>query len=399
MTQTPSAAPPLEGLRILEFAGLGPGPFAGMMLADMGAEVIRIDRPGGGVSPTVGTADPTLDYLARGRRSLALNLKAPEAKEIALRLIEGADGLIEGYRPGVMERLGLGPEVALARNPRLVYGRMTGWGQAGPVSHSAGHDLNYIAITGALWASGPADRAPAFPMNLLGDFGGGGMFLAYGMVAGFLKAARTGQGDVIDAAICDGTHALMAMIHSMRAMGRWQDARQANALDGGVPWYGVYECSDGRWISIGALEPQFWAKLLELLNLDPATIGDRADRSTWPAIRKTLTEVFLSADRDHWCALLEGTDACFAPVLSPAEAAAYPHNIARGAFAPGGGDQPMPAPRFAHAATPLPGLPPRAGQDSRAVLEDAGFATEEVAELIRSGAVACAPAHPEEDPT
>ncbi|WP_226941775.1 CaiB/BaiF CoA transferase family protein [Pseudooceanicola spongiae] len=399
MTEFPSAAPPLEGIRIVEFTGLGPGPFAGMMLADMGAEIIRIDRPGSGISPSVGATDPTLDYLARGRRSVALNLKAPGAVDVALRLIKDADGLIEGFRPGVMERLGLGPDVALSCNPRLVYGRMTGWGQTGPVSAAAGHDLNYIALSGALWASGSADGPPAFPLNLLGDFGGGGMFLAYGMLAGFLKAARTGQGDVIDAAICDGMSTLMAMIHSQRAMGKWRDTRQSNSLDGGVPWYGVYECADGGWITIGALEPQFWARLLDLLRLDPAQMGDRSDRSTWAAMRATLSALFLSQSRDHWCALLEGTDACFAPVLSPAEAASHPHNLARGVFAQGPGDQPMPAPRFAHSQTPLPAKPPLPGADSRSVLVDAGFAAEEIAALVQSGAVACATDHSEEDPS
>jgi len=385
VTDTASAAPPLAGLRIIEFAGIGPGPFAGMMLADMGAEVIRIDRPGATGGPTAG--DPTLDFMARGRRSLALNLKTPGAVDLALRLVEGADGLIEGFRPGVMERLGLGPDVCHARNPRLVYGRMTGWGQAGPVAHAAGHDLNYIALSGALWATGEAGRKPTFPLNLLGDFGGGGMYLAFGMVTGLLKAARTGQGDVVDAAICDGTSSLMTMIHSRRAMGVWRDEREANALDGGMPWYGVYECADGAWITIGALEPQFWACLLDLLGLDPDEMGDRADRSRWPVMRETLTRIFLSQPRAHWVDLLEGTDACFAPVLSPAEAAEHPHNRARGIFAADGPTQPMPAPRFAGAPTPLPPAPPRAGDHSRAVLEEAGLSAEEIETAFASGAV------------
>lgn len=388
MTDMPSAAPPLAGLRIIEFAGIGPGPFAGMMLADMGAEVIRIDRPGGQGSPSAGGFDPALDFMARGRRSLALNLKSRDAVELALDLLAEADGLIEGFRPGVMERLGLGPDVVHARNPRLVYGRMTGWGQDGPIAHTAGHDLNYIALSGALWATGEAGRAPTFPLNLLGDFGGGGMYLAFGMVAGLLKAARTGRGDVVDAAICDGTSSLMTMIHSRRAMGVWRDERAANALDGGVPWYGIYECADGGWVSIGALEPQFWACLLEKLEIAPEEIGDRADRSQWPAIRARLSETFLSQPRAHWCDLLEGTDACFAPVLSPAEAADHPHNRARGIFAPEGPAQPMPAPRFAEAATPLPPAPPKAGADSRKVLEEAGLDAARIESLFGSGAVA-----------
>lgn len=381
MTDGATAAP-LAGLRIVEFAGIGPGPFAGMMLADMGAEIVRIDRPG------AAKGDPALDFMARGRRSLALDLKRPEAVALALWLVAGADGLIEGFRPGVMERLGLGPEVCRARNPRLVYGRMTGWGQDGPVAQAAGHDLNYIALSGALWSIGEAGRPPAIPLNLLGDFGGGGMFLAFGMVTGLLKAARSGQGDVVDAAICDGTAALMAMIYSRRAMGLWADRRQANLLDGGVPWYGVYQCADGEWITIGAIEPQFWACLLELLGLEPAEIGDRARPEDWPAMRARLAALFLSRPRAHWCALLEGTDACFAPVLSPAEAPAHPHNAARGIFAPAGPAQPMPAPRFATAQTPLPSAPPRhPGADSRAILRDAGLAEAEIAALFHSGAV------------
>lgn len=385
MTDNASAAPPLAGLRIIEFAGIGPGPFAGMMLADMGAEIIRIDRPGGTTGPTAG--DPALDFMARGRKSLALNLKNPSAVELALDLIETADGLIEGFRPGVMERLGLGPEQCHARNSRLVYGRMTGWGQDGPVSHAAGHDLNYIALTGALWASGESGRKPTFPLNLLGDFGGGGMFLAFGMVTGMLQAARTGKGDVVDAAICDGTSALMTMIHSRRAMGVWKDERAANALDGGMPWYDVYECADGGWVSIGALEPQFYAKLLELLDLDPADLGDRADRTCWPAIRNRFTDIFLSKPRDHWVSLMEGTDACFAPVLSPAEVGTHPHNAARGIYAADGPTQPMPAPRFASSATPLPSVPPIVGADSRAVLEETGLDSEKIEALFSSGAV------------
>lgn len=377
-------APPLAGLRIIEFAGIGPGPFAGMMLADMGADIIRIERPGA-VSVT-GSDAYDLDFLARGRKSLALNLKVQGAVDLALRLIDGADGVIEGFRPGVMERLGLGPEICHARNPRLVYGRMTGWGQTGPVSPTAGHDLNYIALSGALWASGEAGRAPTFPLNLLGDFGGGGMFLAFGMVTGLLKAARTGQGDVVDAAIVDGTATLMAMIYSRRAMGKWRDERGANALDGGVPWYGVYTCADGGWITIGALEPQFWAVLLDKLGLDAATMGDRSDPATWPAIRETLAGIFASQPRDHWVALLQETDACFAPVLSPSEAPDHPHHRARGVFSQDP-VQPMPAPRFARSRTPLPGKPPQPGADSRTILEDAGLPAAEIETLFASGAV------------
>lgn len=379
-----ASAPPLAGLRIIEFAGIGPGPFAGMMLADMGAEIIRVERPGAG-SPT-GQGAHELEFLARGRKSIALNMKAPGALDLAMQLIEGADGLIEGFRPGVMERLGLGPDVCLSRNPRLIYGRMTGWGQDGPVSKTAGHDLNYIALSGALWATGEAGRAPTFPLNLLGDFGGGGMFLAFGMVTGLLKAARTGQGDVVDAAIVDGTAALMSMIYSRRAMGLWQDERAANALDGGVPWYGVYACSDGKWITIGALEPQFWAVLVEELGLQGDNLANRSDRSTWPALREKLAAIFLSKPRDHWTALLQDRDACFAPVLSPAEAPDHPHNRARSIFSDGP-VQPMPAPRFAHSQTPLPSTPPAPGAHSREVLEGLGLSATNINTLFSKGAV------------
>lgn len=379
-----ASAPPLAGLRIIEFAGIGPGPFAGMMLADMGAEIIRIERPGA-ASPT-GQGAHELEFLARGRKSIALNMKKAGALDLALELIESADGLIEGFRPGVMERLGLGPDVCLERNPRLVYGRMTGWGQEGPVSKTAGHDLNYIALSGALYASGEGDRAPTFPLNLLGDFGGGGMFLAFGMVTGLLKVARTGKGDVVDAAIVDGTAALMAMIYSRRAMGVWRDERASNALDGGVPWYGVYECADGQWVTIGSLEPQFWAVLLDKLGLTAKDMGDRADRSQWPAMRARLTEIFLSQPRDHWVALLQDTDACFAPVLSMAEAPDHPHNQARGIFSDGP-VQPMPAPRFTHSDTPLPSTPPQPGADSRTVLETLGLASGKIETLFKEGVV------------
>lgn len=371
---------PLAGVRIVEFAGIGPGPFAGMMLADMGAEVIRIDRPGAQAHPQ--------DFLARGRRSLVLDMKRPEAAEVALTLLETADGLIEGYRPGVMERLGLGPEAVHARNPKLVYGRMTGWGQEGPLAHAAGHDLNYIALSGAVWGTGAADQPPGFAQNMLGDFGGGAMFLAFGMVSGLFNAQRTGWGDVIDAAICDGAAALMAMTYSFRAMGRWQDARGANLLDGGVPWYGVYTCADGGWITIGPLEPKFWADMLRLLEIDPAELGDRRDPANWPAMRARFTALFASQPRAHWVALLEGTDACFAPVLSYEEARTHPHNAARGVFAAEGPEQPMPAPRFRDATTALPPAAPAPGADTRAVLADAGLEAETIDYLYNRGVIA-----------
>lgn len=370
---------PLSGLRIVEFAGIGPGPFAAMMLADMGAEVFRVDRIGADYDP--------YDFLARGRRSIALDLKKPAAVEVALKLIGRSDGLIEGFRPGVMERLGLGPDVCRARNPRLVYGRMTGWGQDGPLAQAAGHDLNYIALTGALWATGPADRAPTFAANLLGDFGGGGMFLALGMVAGLLQAARIGQGEVVDAAITDGTHTLMSFIHARRASGSWRDARGVNTLDGGVPWYGVYQCSCGGWISIAALEPRFWEELLRLLQLSEAELGDRADPLRWPVMRRVFEDVFQAKPRDHWVALLEGTDACFAPVLSPAEATLHPHNRARNAFAATGPDQPVPAPRFGNKDIPQTASPAAPGAHSDTILAELGISDVDISALHEAGAV------------
>lgn len=372
---------PLHGLKIIEFRGLGPGPFAAMMLADMGADVIRIERPG------ASDDDPAAGYQARGRRSIALDLKQPAAVDIALDLIASADGLIEGFRPGVMERLGLGPDVAMRLNPKLVYGRMTGWGQDGPLAQSAGHDLNYIALTGALWASGPAEAKPQFPMNLLGDFGGGAMFLAFGMLAGLIQAERRGYGDVVDAAILDGTHALMGFVHNLRAFGQWTDQREANLLDGGAPWYAVYECADGGWISIAALEHKFWLLLLDKLGIDPAEFGPRENRANWPRIKDRFTTLFLAHPRDHWRDLLEATDVCFAPVLSPAEAAAHPHNMARRIF-PTGGDQPAPAPRFHAARVPTPKPAPTPGADSHEILRDLGLDDDRIAGLVASGAVA-----------
>ncbi|MEM6637678.1 MAG: CaiB/BaiF CoA-transferase family protein [Pseudomonadota bacterium] len=370
---------PLSGLRIVEFAGIGPGPFAAMMLSDMGADVIRVDR--------IGADYDRHDFLARGRRSIALDLKQPAAVEVALKLIDGSDGLIEGFRPGVMERLGLGPDVCRVRNPRLVYGRMTGWGQEGPLAQAAGHDLNYIALTGALWTTGGPDGAPTFAANLLGDFGGGGMFLALGMVAGLLRAARTGAGDVVDAAITDGTHMLMSFIHARRASGRWRDLRGANTLDGGAPWYGVYECACGGWVSVAAIEPRFWEELLRLLQLDGVELGNRTDPAEWPAIRTALERVFQAKPRDHWVALLEGTDACFAPVLSPAEAAKHPHNVARNAFAPTGPDQPMPAPRFGGDVKAPTASPTPPGAHTVSILADLGMSSAEISALREAGLV------------
>lgn len=336
---------PLSGLRIVEFAGLGPTPFAAMALADMGAEVIRIARPAN--RHLLG-----LDYdiLNRGRGFVALNLKAEEGRALARRLIAQADGLIEGMRPGVMERLGFGPDEMLALNRRLVYGRMTGWGQAGPLAHAAGHDINYIALSGALHAIGP-EAGPVPPLNLLGDFGGGGMYLAFGMVCAFFEAQRSGRGQVVDAAITDGTAHLMTMIYAMRQGGLWQEARGANLLDGGAPHYGCYRCKCGGFVSVGALEPQFYAELLARLGLEAEALPDRDDPANWPALKARFAEVFAQKTRDDWCAGLEGTDACFAPVLRIDEAAGHPHNRARGAFVTvDGHEQPAPAPKLSRTA-------------------------------------------------
>lgn len=331
---------PLAGLRIVEVAGLGPTPFAAMVLADMGAAVIRIERPGS--RHLLGL---TYDILNRGRGFLALDLKSDEGRAVARRLILRADGLIEGLRPGAMERLGLGPD-DFPENPRLVYGRMTGWGQTGPLAQSAGHDINYIALSGALHAIGPADR-PMPPLNLLGDFGGGAMYLAFGMVCAFFEAARSGTGQVIDAAITDGTAHLMAMIQAMAAGGVWDAAREANLLDGAAPFYRCYACKCGRFLAVGAIEPKFWAEFLGRIGLDPANLPDQMDRARWPETGAAVAVRMAERTRDEWAALLEGTDACAAPVLTLDEAPAHPHNVARGAYvAHDGITQPAPAPRL-----------------------------------------------------
>jgi alpha-methylacyl-CoA racemase len=377
------AAPagPLKGLRILEFAGIGPGPFCGMLLADLGAEVVRLDRKEG----PPGTRQ---DFVGRGRRSVVLDLKSPAAVAAALRLIEGADALIEGFRPGVMERLGLGPEPCLARNPRLVYGRMTGWGQEGPLAQAAGHDINYIALTGALWSIGRPGENPVPPLNLVGDYGGGGLLLAFGILAALLEAKGSGRGQVVDAAMVDGAAMLMAPIYAMLARGRWRNERGANMLDGAAPWYDTYECADGRYLSVGPIEPQFFALMVGKLGLDPGRFAGRMEPANWPALRQELAAIFRARTRDDWSALFEGTDACIAPVLDLAEAPAHPHNAARGTFQTReGAIQPAPAPRFSR--TPAtPGLPPPLrGEHTEAVLRDWGFAAAEIATLQQAGAI------------
>ena len=341
-------AGPLSGLRIIELAGIGPGPFAAMMLADHGAEVIRVDRPGARIDAK--------DPLLRSRRLIGVDLKSAEGKAQVRALVKSADGLIEGFRPGVTERLGLGPDVLLADNPRLVYGRMTGWGQFGPYAQAAGHDINYIALAGALHAYGRAGEKPTPPINMVGDFGGGGMMLAFGMVSALLHAQKTGQGQVIDAAMTDGAATLMSMIWGFRANGMWSDDRGTNLLDTGSHMYDTYETSDGKWISIGSLEPQFYAELRRLAGLaDDPDFDAQMDRRQWGPLKAKLTALFATKTRDAWCALMEMTDVCFAPVLSMAEAPSHPHNAARGTFIEVGGVmQPAPAPRYSVTVTDAP---------------------------------------------
>jgi alpha-methylacyl-CoA racemase len=371
---------PLSGLRILEFAGIGPGPFCGMLLSDLGADVVRIDRKGSGRSSPA-------DVTARGRRSVALDLKSPAAVETCLKLMESADGLIEGFRPGVMERLGLGPDVALARNPELVYGRMTGWGQTGPYAKAAGHDMNYIAITGALAAIGTQDK-PVPPLNLVGDFGGGALYLAFGLLAGVIHARATGQGQVIDCAMSDGAASLMAMFYGFKAGGMWGEGRRSNLLDGGAHFYDTYQCSCGRWISIGSIEPQFYLLLLEKTGITDPQFQHQMSREEWPQLREKLAAVIATKTRDDWCGLMDGTDVCFAPVLTMDEAPAHAHNAARQTFVEVAGvTQPAPAPRFLATPGAIQGPPPKIGADNDAALADWGFSAEAIATLREQGAL------------
>jgi alpha-methylacyl-CoA racemase len=381
------ASGPLAGIRIIEIAGIGPGPFAGYLLADLGADVVKVDR-----SKNAGLGDPSTppsDILQRGRRSIAVDLKSPEGVEVVLRLAEQADGMYEPFRPGVAERLGIGPEAALARNPKLVYGRMTGWGQDGPYAHTAGHDINYISLAGALFHMGRKGGPPTFPMNLVGDFGGGGMLLAYGMLAGLLHASRTGEGQVIDAAMVDGTAALMAMFHAFTAMGILEEARGENMLDSGAHFYDVYECADGEYVSIGSIEPQFYAELLRLTGLEGEDLPYQMDKSQWAAMKERLAAIFRSKTRDEWCEVMEGTDVCFAPVLRMSEAVHHPHNVQRGTFIRRDGIvQPAPAPRFSATPGEVQRPPAHAGQHTAEVLDDwLGLDADEIAKLRASGAI------------
>jgi alpha-methylacyl-CoA racemase len=372
---------PLTGLRVIELAGIGPGPFCAMMLADMGAEVIRIDRKGA-------SGGSKFDVMNRNRRSIALDLKKPQAIETVLRLVEKADALQEGFRPGVTERLGLGPDICLARNKKLVYGRMTGWGQDGPLAQAAGHDLNYIALSGALSAIGPTNGKPVPPLNLVGDFGGGAMYLAFGMVCALLEAQRSGQGQVVDAAMVDGAASLMAMFFSFTASGIWKDQRGSNLLDGGAHFYDTYECADGLYVAIGSIEPQFYALLREKAGLTDPAFDAQMDRDAWPDLKAKLAAVIKTKSRAQWTAIMEGTDVCFAPVLSIAEVKDHPHNAARGTIINVAGvDQPAPAPRFSRTKAAVPTPPSRAGSDTKSVLADWGFSAAEIETLESQQAI------------
>jgi len=378
---------PLEGVKILEIAGIGPGPFAAMMLADMGADIIRVDRAQSvmGGDP----AAPPADVLNRGRRSIGVDLKNPDGVEALLTLVESADALIEGFRPGVAERLGFGPDVCLARNPKLVFGRMTGWGQSGPYALAAGHDINYIALAGALDAIGRAGDKPTPPLNLVGDFGGGGMLLAFGVVCALLEAKTSGEGQVVDAAMVDGAALLMTMFHAFTAMGIWGPDRGTNMLDTGAHFYDVYETSDAKFVSIGSIEPQFYAELLRLTGLDAdEAMPKQMDRAAWPDLKVRFEALFKTKTRDEWCEIMEHTDVCFAPVLTLTEAPQHPHNIERGTFVERNGVvQPAPAPRFSRTTAEIQRPPSFAGQHTDEALADWGVDAATIAKLRETGAV------------
>jgi alpha-methylacyl-CoA racemase len=375
---------PLSGLKILEFEAIGPGPFCGMMLADMGADVLLVDRP---KDPSLGLGrDRWFDVMMRGRRSVTLDLKSKDGVAAASALAAKADALIEGFRPGVMERLGLGPDALLKANPKLVYGRMTGWGQDGPLAPRAGHDINYIALTGVLHAIGRAGEAPVPPLNLVGDFGGGGMLLAFGIACALVEARKSGQGQVVDAAMVDGASTLAAMFAGMMAAKRWSEARGENVLDTGAPWYDTYETKDGKYVAIGSIETKFYEELLLKLELNARNLPQQHDRKGWPALRKMFSETFKKKSRDEWCAVFEGSDACFAPVLTFSEARAHPHNVARKTFTHAAKvDQPAPAPRFSRTPGEIRRAPPERGEGGAAALTDWGFSSSEVEKLKTQG--------------
>ncbi len=375
---------PLTGVRVIEIASLAPAPFGCMILSDLGADVLRVDR----AERCGPQAARPLDPLSRGRRSIGLNLKDGAAIDLLLQLIEHADVLVEGFRPGVAERLGFGPDVCAQRNPRLIFARMTGWGQHGPLAHTAGHDIDYIAISGALGMVGRAGESPVPPVNLIGDFGGGGMLLALGIVAALVERAGSGLGQVVDAAMVDGSALLTSFVYGLRAAGGWQDLRGSNLLDGGAPFYDTYATADGGYVAVGALEPQFYAALLHGLGLADAGLPDQHDRAGWPALRWRFADAFAQRTRAEWEEVFAGTDACVAPVLSLAEVPAHPHTVARNAFvAVGDVTQPAPAPRFGRTPAGSPGPPPRPGSDTDGVLGGLGLSAEQIADLRSRGVV------------
>ncbi|WP_322045154.1 CaiB/BaiF CoA-transferase family protein [Paraburkholderia sp. J67] len=374
---------PLSGVRIVELGGVGPVPFCCMLLSDLGADVIRIDRPPGYDGGVPG--DPRFNLLNRGRRSASFDLKRPDAAAAVLKLVAKADALVEGFRPGVAEKLGLGPDPCLAANPALVYGRMTGWGQDGPLAQAPGHDINYISLTGVLHAIGPADGPPAIPLNLAGDFGGGSLYLALGVVSAILESRRSGKGQVVDAAMVDGSASLMTLCYGLLASGYWSDQRASNRLDSGAPWYNVYETKDGRWLSVGANEARFWRNMLDLLGLEQADMPDQHDTSRWPDMREKLAAIFRTRTRDEWCALAEGREVCISPVLSMTEAPAHPHLRARDTFVERDGIvQPAPAPRFSRTPGAVQRPPAKPGEHTTEALLDWGFSAGELDALRAS---------------
>jgi len=370
---------PLNGVKIIEVGGIGPGPFCGMMLSDMGADIIRVERKGG-----LSLSESKYDLLTRNRKSISINLRKPEGVHTLLKMLEQVDALQEGFRPGVMEKLGIGPDVCLERNPRLVYGRMTGWGQEGPLARAAGHDINYIALSGALHTIGRKGQKPVPPLNLVGDFGGGGMLLAFGMVCALYEARKSGLGQVVDAAMTDGSATLMAMIYGLKAAGLWTDKPGTNLLDTGAHFYDTYETADNKFIAIGAIEPQFYELLLKLTEIDDPDFQNQLDFAQWPQLKDKLSIVFKTKTREAWCEIMEGSDVCFAPVLSMSEAPEHPHNKQRKTFIENEGVlQPAPAPRFSRTAPEIKGSPPTPGQDTESVLADFGFTEQEI-ETLRS---------------
>ena len=380
---------PLAGKRIIEMGGIGPAPVCGMMLADMGAEVILIERKADPVNRTGMLENANAKIMNRGKKSIAIDLKAQGAIDIMLRLLRDADGLIEAFRPGVMERLGLGPNACLDANPRLAYGRMTGWGQDGPLSQAAGHDINYVALSGALWYGGRADSPPTVPPTLVGDIAGGSMLLAVGMLAAMLNAQSTGKGQVVDAAISDGSAAATSLLYALFQNGQWSPQRQDNPLDGASHWYDTYETADGKYVSVGSIEPQFYALLLEKLGLaDDPDFADQYDKQRWPELKRRFAELFRAKTRAEWCDLMEGTDICFAPVLDFDDAPEHPHNLARGTFTEVAGvKQPAPAPRFSETRSEIASAPPDLGQDTESVLAAAGYSEAQLTNLRGQGVI------------